>query len=356
MTEDGAPDALNTRPSPWRRRGAKGLGIAALIVGGVVAGAKLWQPVRTVEQRVTTPIREVVNRTSPLQQLPDYAAAACPAIVSLRLPGTAGPAPQAVLLSGEGLAVTTAPLPKDGAFEAWIDGRHQKATVQAQDSLTGIALLKLDGADLPSIALADPDLAAPGAWGFTLASPNGTGCIVEQAIVASDFATDGSASDYYLRIHGSGAPPPDGTPFLSPDGRVVALAQASIGPAGRQDRYLPADLVGLVVSRLMRTGDAATNGFGFIAEDLSPVLAGRLGQERGRGAVIVRVAEGSIAQSSGLRIGDVVLSAAHRPVSSASELSRLLGGDDPIELIVSRGRDKAQLTFTLTSKKPDTKD
>lgn len=352
MIEEGPPDALNTQPTRWKPWVVQALGVATLIVVGIVAGAKLWQPVKTVEQRVATPIRDVVKRVSPLEQLPDNAASACPAIVSLRFPGLQGPAPQGVVISGDGQVVTSAPVPPDTEFDAWLDGRKLKGKLEAQDPLSGISLIKLEGDDLPSLSLADPDLAQPGAWGFTLASPNGTGCIVEQAIVSSDFATDGATLDYYLRIHATGDPAPDGTPFLSADGRVVALAQASIGVGGRTDRYLPADLVTVVVSRLLRTGTGPAAAFGIIAEDLSPVLAARLGADRGRGAVIVLIAKGSIAEAAGLQIGDVILSAKRSPISSSSELARVLGGSDPLEVVVSRGREQTQLTFTLTPQKP----
>lgn len=353
MTEEGHPDALNTQGSRWKHRAAQALGVTGLIVAGIIAGAKLWQPVTKVEQRVTTPIRDVVKRATPIEQLPDNAAAACPSIVSLRIPGLQGPAPQGVVISGDGQVVTSAPMPPDVEFDAWLDGRKLKAKQESYDPLTGLSLVKLEGEDLAALSLSDPDIPQPGAWGFTLSSPNGTGCIVEPATVASDFATDGVTQDYYVRIHGTGEPPPDGTPFLAPDGRVVALAQQSIGEGGRTDRYLPADLISLVVSRLLRTGAGPTGAFGLVAEDLSPVLAGRLGADRGRGAVIVLVAKGSIAEAAGLQIGDVILSAKRSPISSSSELARVLGGSDPIEMIVSRGRDQEQLTFTLTPAPPE---
>lgn len=347
MTDEGGIDALNMRAPRGRRRMAKAFGIAGLIIVGIVAGAKLWQPVRTVEQHVATPIREVVQRTSPLERLADAAAGACPAIVSLRLPGLDGPAPQGVVISADGQVVTSAAVPPETDFEAWIDGRKLKARLQAHDPLTGLSLIQLDGVDMPTLSFAEPDIAPPGAWGFTLASPNGSGCVVEQAAVASDFATDGASNDYYLRIHATGDQPADGTPFLSADGRIVALAQPSIGEHGRGDRYLSADLISLVVSRLVRSGMAPPAPFGIVAEDLAPVLAARIGADRGRGAVIVVIARGSPAEASGLHIGDVILSAGRNPISSASELGRVLDATVPIELTVSRGRERTQLTFTL---------
>jgi serine protease Do len=354
VIEEGHPDALNSRRGRWRARIVQGLGIFGLITGGIIAGAKLWRPVQIVEQRVTSPIREVVKRGSPLDRMPDYAASACPSVVSLRYAGTDGPAPQAVLISGDGLAVTAAAVPQDGPFLAKVGGRDIEVSLEAHDPLTGVSLLKLDAADLPFVTFAELDIAPPGQWGLTLSSPNGTGCIVEQATVASDFVTDGAAFDYYLRIHATGDAAPAGTPFFSPDGRIVALAQPGTGQGARADRYLPADMVAVIVSRLMRTGESGDR-FGMVTEDLSPTLAARLGSDRGRGAVVVVVAEGSVAQTSGLRVGDIILSAAHTPISSSSELARALGGNGPIEVIVSRGHEADQRTFTLTpAKAPDT--
>ncbi|WP_293976736.1 S1C family serine protease [Sphingomonas sp.] len=352
MTEPDRPDLLGTQHRPWRRRLIQGLGIGLLILAGVMAGARLSRPVRTVEQRVTMPIREAVKRLTPLEQLSDNAASACPAIVSLRFRGLEGPAPQGVVVSADGQVVTTYPVPAEVSFEAWLDGRKLKGRVAARDPLTGISLLKLDGEGLPVLAVAESDIASPGSWGYTLSSPNSTGCIVEPAIVASDFATDGNGQSYYLRVHGTGEPVPAGTPFLSPDGRITALALPAIEQGGRQDRFLPADLVNIVVGRLMRGGNAATNAFGLMAEDLSPVLAARLGVDRGRGAVVVAVANDSIAHAAGLRVGDVILSAANTPISSSSELARTLGGNDPIEMAVSRGRERSRLTVTLAPRMP----
>ncbi|QJU59752.1 serine protease [Sphingomonas sp. AP4-R1] len=354
MTDEGHPDALNTQATGrWKHRAAQALGVTGLIVAGIVAGAKLWQPVTKVEQRVTTPIRDVVKRASPLEQLSDSAASACPSIVSLRLPGLQGPAPQGVVISGDGEVVTSAAVPADVEFDAWLDGKKLKARQEGYDPLTGLSLVKLEGEDLSALTLSDADIPPPGAWGFTLSSPNGTGCIVEPSTVASDFATEGATQDYYVRVHGTGEAPPDGTPFLAPDGRVVALAQQSESDDARTDRYLTADLISVVVSRLLRTGTGPTGAFGLLAEDLPPVLAARLGADRGRGAVVVLVARGSIAEAAGLHIGDVILSAKRSPISSSSELARVLGGSDPIEVIVSRGRDQQQLTFTLTPAPPE---
>ena len=127
---------------------------------------------------------------------------------------------------------------------------------------------------------------------------------------------------------------------------MLALSRPD-GKGAGSDHYLPIDLITTVLSGLMRDPHATPNPFGLIAEDLSPALADRLGADRGRGAVIVLVAKGSLADKAGLRVGDVILSAGPTPISSSSELARNLGGGAPIPLVVSRGADQATLSLTL---------
>lgn len=349
MIEDGRPDRLNARARPIRARAGQAAAVVALIAVGIVFGARLWQPVKRVEQRVAVPIGKAVKRLSPLEDLPDLVAAACPAVVSLHVAGTFGPAPQGVILTADGYAVTTAALAPDAAIEAWLnDGQRLRGKVSASDPLSGLTLVKLEGGDLPPLALGDADLPRVGGWGFTLVSPAGRGCAVAPGVVASDFATDDAAGDYYVRVHTGGAIVPAGTPFLSADGRVAALARPA-GSAG-SDLFAPIDLVTTVVSALMRDARPASNPFGILAEDLSPMLADRLGADRGRGAVIVLVGHGSAAEAGGLKVGDVILSAGQAPISSSSELSRALGSNGPIDMVVARGADQTTLTLTLIPK------
>lgn len=346
----GAPDPLNEKARPFGRWATQAFGVVALITIGVISGAKLWQPVKKVEQKVTNPIREVVKRTSPLEELPNLVDSTCPAVVALRLPGASGLPAQGVIISGDGYIVTTAAVPQTGAFDVLLnDGQKLAGTLKAHDPLSGVSLLKVDGEDLPALLIADPDLPPIGRWGALVTSPAGSGCMVEPATVASDFVTEDVSDDYYVRVHGTGSLPPPGTPFLTSDGRVLAMERPD-RKGGITDRYLTADLITTALATLMRDTNPTPNPFGLIAEDASPNLADRLGGDRGRGATVVLVAKGSIAAKAGLHVGDIVLSAGNAPVSSSSELARALGGDKPIPLVVQRDGEQSTLTVTLVPK------
>jgi len=343
MADDGKPDPLNEQAKPPRRWAAQAIVVVAVIAGGIIFGAKIWQPVKRVEQRVAAPIREAVKRRSPVEDLPDLVDTVCPAVVGLHWAGQKGVPQLAILISQDGDAATTATLPRTAAIEGWLnDGQRLKVTVSAADTVTGITLLKIDGGDLPVATLGDADLPRIGSWGFALTSPAGTGCAVASGLVASDFVTDAASGDYYVRITAGGDPLPLGTPFLAADGRILGLARGTAG------HVVPIDLVTTVVSYLSRGMQPPAARFGLIAEDLSPTLADRLGADRARGAVLVMVAPKSPAAKAGLQVGDVVLSAGQSAISSASELNRMFGGDKPIDLVITRGPEQTTLTVTLT--------
>lgn len=82
-----------------------------------------------------------------------------------------------------------------------------------------------------------------------------------------------------------------------------------------------------------------------MAEDLTPVLAARLGTDRRGGAMVAIVAPGSAADRAGLRAGDVILSAGGAPVSGATELARTLGGGGPVAITFARGSEAMAATL-----------
>jgi S1-C subfamily serine protease len=133
---------------------------------------------------------------------------------------------------------------------------------------------------------------------------------------------------------------------LDADGRVLALAGATAAAAGEDVPLLPAATARRIASELLRNGTPSGNAFGIVAEDLTPRLAGRLGVDRDRGAVVSIIRPGSPAAHAGMKAGDIVLSVSSAPVSAASELGRALDTDErsvTIELL----RRTRRLTLVL---------
>jgi len=333
--------------------------VLVLIVVGVVTGAQLWRPMATVERHVVAPIQRVTNRASPSEMLPDLVDAACPAVVRIGLgvpPASAAkPDPLAsrqlagIVVSPDGYIVTSGRMlaGRDTLPVQFNDGRELDAKVVANDPLSGLALVKVDGRNFTTLQFADADLPRTGAWGFSLTSPAGSGCAVQTGVIAQDFAAGGEALRSSVSVDPTPGGNAEGAPFVGSDGRVLGLsAFPDDDSAGDLGVLVPGDVAARIVSEMLRSGAPPATPFGIVAEDLGPVLAKRLGADRQRGAVVVMVKPGSPADTAGLKAGDVVLTAGESPISGASELGRALDPDAAsIDLEIVRQGERQQLTL-----------
>lgn len=339
---------------PLLRFGLGGLiGIALAAIGAVI-GATLWPRVVRVREQVVATTRAPAPPAGGvgLDALPDLVQQACPAIVAVGEPGAEGRA-AGFFVSTDGYLVTSARAITDDSSVQIVtnDGNAHDASVVGTDPLTGVAVLKVDENGLAALEFADPNFPRVGQWGVALADPNGSGCVLAAGLISSDFLAEGGGPATYVGMR----PSPDamfvGAPVIGPGGQVIGLALGP--PAGSTDdnadvRILPVASVQRVASELMRTGRLTANRFGLAAEDLSPVLATRLGLEGSRGAVVSAVRPNSPAGRAGVKAGDIVLSVNDQPISSASEFGRALDTDArQITLNVQR-RDR-RLALTLSA-------
>jgi serine protease DegQ len=143
-------------------------------------------------------------------------------------------------------------------------------------------------------------------------------------------------------------PAPDdwapGTPLFGADGRVLG-----IGTDGPPGALIPAPIASVIIDELIRNSLSASTNFGFRTIDYAAPFSARLGDVRS-GAGVALVQAGSSAGKAGLQAGDIITSIDGRPVSGASELSRLLDAETgTAKLTVQRGSEQIQLTIKKTN-------
>jgi len=325
-----------------------GLVAAAVALLAALIGGRLGTSVKQVEQKVVAPAMNAVRRGPPgPADRATMIAAACPALASIET-GASGSA-IGFFVSGDGYLVASAR--QAGGLAAprvrLADGRRLVAERVGEDGLAGIVLFKVEAENLPSLAF-DPDgLPAVGASGIALAAPLAQGCVAQWAMVGADFEAEGPGARAYVRLR----PAPDaafaGAPVLDARGRVMGIAGLG-GAEGDTALLLPGSTAGWVVGALIRTRSGVANDFGFIAQDLGPALAARIGVTRQQGAMIALVAPGSAAARAGLRAGDIIFTAAGTPIANATELARALdGAGDVVTLDVMRREDRISITMRL---------
>jgi serine protease Do len=326
------------------------------LIGASVVGRDSAAGVRAVPSIV-----QVVRPRRSEATFADVVDAKCSAIVSV-MPsstptpnsGDAAPVAAGVVISSDGQVLTSSrTLPENGLLTVVLgDGRRFDAQRGPADTISGLALLKIEGADLPVLQFAERTASRAGSLGALVSTPNGVGCAAAPAMIGSDFLADSRGQRATVRLQPDPEAVLPGTPFLAQDGSVAGLA----GLYADGDDILPGSLAGQIASKLLRDDVDSAAIFGFEAEDVAPDLAVRLGDGRLRGAMVDFVKLGTPAERAGLMAGDIVVVANGTPVSNASELSRSLAvTQGSAQLQVRRKSQALSLTIMSSSPAPSSK-
>ena len=300
--------------------------LTAALIGAFVT--HLMSPARQPSApRQARPIVQIVRQQPGLPDLADLVDRLCPSVAIIVPHGTdvrssiaSAPSVPATVYSADGWLVTWASnLPETQLDAVFGDGSRADLTDVRTDPVSGLAIAKAAigtaAVPIPFINQAFPRV---GQFGLTLATPTGTGCTAGEAMIGSDFLTDGGSPVGYVRLR----PPPDGwtagMPLVDTEGRMLGIATDD--PPGA---VVPGPIASVIVDELIRDGLSPSTSFGFRAIDYSAPLAARLGDVRS-GAGVALVKPKSLADRAGLRAGDIVTAVDDVPVSSASELSRAL--------------------------------
>ena len=287
------------------------------------------------------PIVQIV-RTANFPSLAETIDRTCPSIARIVTADEQTVAAPAFAVSADGWLVAGTPLPPKAPLQAVFgDGRRAPITEIRSDPVSGLVIAHADVTGLAALSFADQLFARIGDFGFTLQSPNGSGCSAGVAMVGSDFLVDSLSQGIFLKLQ-SGAPlATPGTPFLAADGSVLGIATGAADNA-----ILPAPIAALIVNELIRNNASPIASFGFRAIDFTSELGARIGDSR-RGAGVALVQQKSSAANAGLEAGDTVVSVDGSPVSSTSELSRALDAVSGSTTTLQIDRGTKQLSITL---------
>ncbi|WP_068877631.1 MULTISPECIES: S1C family serine protease [unclassified Phenylobacterium] len=254
-------------------------------------------------------------------------------------PGLAGPTPvrrgagSGFLISADGYVVTNNHV-VEGATEMVVslaDGRQFPARVIGRDPPTDLAVVKIDGRDLPYVSFARSALPEVGDWVVAVGNPFGLGGTATAGIVSARGREIGETYVGYLQIDAPINSGNSGGPSFDLQGRVVGVNSAIFSPSGGSVGIgfaIPSDLAERVTQQLIAEGRVTRGYLGVGVQDLTPALATRLDARGRRGAVIVGVASGGPA-SGRLRPGDVVVAVGGTAIASAGGLLRAIADAPP---------------------------
>lgn len=265
-----------------------------------------------------------------------------------------------------------------------IDGAHQlkvtllnhkvyDAKIVGLDSLTDLALLKVDARNLIPLKFANSDKAEIGDWVLALGSPLGLESTVTAGIVSAkgrdinivgrdlSATSRGYAVESFIQTDAVINPGNSGGPLINSDGEVVGVNTAIASRTGVYAGYgfaIPSNLAKRIVKDLIAYGEVHRGYIGINIGNVDEDLAEYLGLDGVRGVIVNNFVPGGAAESSNLRIGDVITHVDKKSVDKANELQAVItgyGSNDKIILsVVRRGKTK-KIAVTLKAREVTSK-
>jgi putative serine protease PepD len=291
------------------------------------------------------------NRIATKGDIASILEAGVPAIVAIvddGGPGSGGAAGTGFVVSSDGVIVTNKHVVDDAdtIFAHFSDGEKRAAKVLGAAPSSDLAVLKVDGDNLPTIALGDSDSVQVGgdvvAHGNALAL--GGGLSVTRGIVSglhrdvptsrNSFLADLIQTDAAINPGNSGGP------LVDARGHVIAINTAIANPDYTENVgfAIPISQVKSLIRELQAGRRPA-----FLGVATDPEFTGD-------GALIQSVTKGSAADDAGLRVGDVVTRVGSTPVHTSAGLKpaiRRYRAGQEVEVLVRRDDDQRTLRVTL---------
>jgi serine protease Do len=209
------------------------------------------------------------------------------------------------------------------------DRREFLAKVVGADERSDMALLKVDGTDLPAVQIGTAADLKVGEWVLAIGSPFG----FEHSATAGIVSAKGRSlptEDYVPFIQTDVAinPGNSGGPLFNLDGEVVGVNSQIYSRTGGfmgLSFAIPIDVAMDVVAQLKEKGRVSRGWLGVLIQDVTRELAATFGLRHPRGALVAQVLPDSPAAVAGLQAGDIVLAFNGKEVATSSNLPPLVG-------------------------------
>jgi len=209
------------------------------------------------------------------------------------------------------------------------DRSELQAKLVGTDPRTDVALLKVDGKNLPTVKLGDSEKLKVGEWVLAIGSPFGFDHSVTKGIVSAKGRT--LPNDTYVPFIQTDVainPGNSGGPLFNMNGEVVGINSQIFTRSGGfmgLSFAIPIDVALDVSNQLKKDGKVSRGWLGVVIQEVNKDLAESFGLERPAGALVAQVLEDGPAAKSGLQVGDVILSMNGQPIVMSADLPHLVG-------------------------------
>ena len=250
----------------------------------------------------------------------------------------------------------------DGADKVTVtlkDGRTFEGKVRGVDEVTDMAVVKINGTNLPVVTLGSSDQVQVGDWAIAVGNPLGLDNTVTLGIISTlkrSSAQVGIPNKRldFIQTDAAINPGNSGGPLVNAQGEVIGINTAIRADAMGIGFAIPIDKAKAIKDQLAR-GEKITHPYlGVQMTTLTPELAKQNNTDPNsaftvpetNGVIVVRVLPNTPAAKAGLRRGDVVTQVNEQKITSADQLQAIVEASrlgETLQVKVLRGNEVRQL-------------
>ena len=268
-----------------------------------------------------------------------------------------------VIISNDGYIVTNNHVVAD-ADELTVtlnDNKEYSARIIGTDKTTDLALIKIDGKNLPAITIANSENIKVGEWVLAVGNPfNLTNTVTAGIVSAKGRSLYQNGVESFIQTDAAINPGNSGGALVNTRGELIGINAMLYSQTGSFSGYgfaIPTSIMNKVVDDLKKYGTVQRAVIGIQGQDVKNYVDAK--KDKGEdvdlgtmeGIYVAKVTEESAAEEAGMKEGDVITAIDGKPVGKMAELQEVLAKKRPGDKVtVTYLRDKKKATKTLTLK------
>ena len=232
-----------------------------------------------------------------------------------------------VIVSSEGYVLTNNHVVEeaDDIELVLADGRRMRAAVRGSDPESDLAVLKVDGKNLPVITFGQLENVQVGDTVLAIGSPFGFGSSVTHGIISALGRSHLGINRFedFIQTDAAVNPGNSGGALVDSSGNLVGINSAIFSQSGGSQGIgfaIPVSLAKSVLEQIIKDGEVTRGWLGIEPQDITPELATAFSLSKSDGVLIRGVLKSGPADRAGMQVRDVVVNIDGKPTHDVASL------------------------------------
>jgi serine protease Do len=235
------------------------------------------------------------------------------------------------------------------------DGQELEAKVIGSDEKSDVAVIKVDGKNLPVLPLGDSDKLKIGEWVIAIGNPFGLAETVTVGVVSAKGRSNVHIADYedFIQTDAAINPGNSGGPLLNLDGEVIGINTAIFSQSGGYMGIgfaIPINMAKSIKEQLLKSGKVTRGQLGISIQELTKDLADSFGLQSTKGILVADVMSDSPAEKAGLKTGDIILRLNGNEITDIGSFRNKIAMTAPgtdVKLLILRDGKQQEITVEI---------